>query len=69
MTEAIAAEYQLVIDTAKASHEDGSNARRTLARLRRELRRIRPRDFFPPPEREKAESAVEELGKALEAAR
>ncbi len=68
MTGAIVAEYQLVIDTAKTAREDRSNARRTLARLRRELRRIRARDFFPPPEREKAESGVEELGKALEAA-
>jgi hypothetical protein len=29
--------------------------------LRRELRRIRARDYFPPPERERAERAVEEL--------
>jgi hypothetical protein len=29
--------------------------------LRRELRRIRSRDYFPPRERELAQQAVEEL--------
>jgi hypothetical protein len=38
----------------------------TLARLRRELQRIRRRDYFPPPEREEAEAAVAELALALE---
>jgi hypothetical protein len=39
-----------------------------LARLRRELRRIRRRDFFPPPQREQAEAAVAELAATLEEA-
>jgi hypothetical protein len=34
---------------------------RTVARLRRELRRIRRRDYFPPPEQETARHAVEAL--------
>jgi hypothetical protein len=33
----------------------------TVARLRRELRRIAQRDYFPPPEREEARRAVESL--------
>ena len=39
-----------------------------LARLRRELRRIRSRDYFPPPERELAQRAVESLATSLEEA-
>ena len=35
--------------------------RRTLARLRRELRRVGSRDHFPPPERDEARAAVERL--------
>lgn len=69
MSEAIAAEYQLVIDAAKEAGNDPSNAGRTLARLRRELARIRARDFFPPPERKDAESAVQRLTLAVEAVR
>lgn len=40
--------------------------RRTLGRLRRELRRIRRRDYFPPPEREAAMRAVNELAALVE---
>jgi hypothetical protein len=32
-----------------------------VARLRRELRRISQRDYFPPPERDEARKAVESL--------
>jgi hypothetical protein len=35
-------------------------------RLRREMRRIRARDYFPPPERESAQRAVEELAARIE---
>jgi len=69
MAEAIAAEYQLVIDAAKEAGNDPANARRTLARLRRELARIRARDFFPPPERKDAESRVQMLTRAVETVR
>jgi hypothetical protein len=34
--------------------------------LRRELRRIRARDYFPPREREQALQAVEELAVLVE---
>jgi hypothetical protein len=40
--------------------------KRTLLRLRRELRRIRARDYFPPPERDLALAAVEVLAGSLE---
>ena len=39
---------------------------RSLGRLRRELRRITQRDFFPPPERAEAHAAVEALASAVE---
>jgi hypothetical protein len=40
--------------------------KRTLARLRRELRRIRRRDYFPVEGREQAAGAVETLAATLE---
>jgi hypothetical protein len=62
MAEAVADNYAAVIAEAAAAGADATGQRRrTLARLRRELRRIRARDYFPPPERERAERAVEEL--------
>jgi hypothetical protein len=67
MSAIVATDYQAVIEEAGAalSESDGQR-RRTLARLRRELRRIRARDYFPPPERELAQQAVEELGALVE---
>src|SRR5215218_8098082 len=48
---AVAAEYETVIAEADASASESEvHRRRTLARLRREMRRIRARDFFSPPE-------------------
>jgi hypothetical protein len=67
MAEAVAAEYRaLVGDAVTARTETPGQRRRTLGRLRRELRRIRARDYFPPPERELAQRAVEELGSFVE---
>ena len=51
-----AAEYQAVIDDLEAAGDEVSQ--RTLGRLRRELQRIGRRDFFPPPERERARRSV-----------
>jgi hypothetical protein len=67
MAAAIAADYRAVIAeaTTAGEHPTGS-ARRTLGRLQRELRRIRARDYFPPPERELAQQAVEELAVLVE---
>src|SRR6266498_89693 len=67
MAEAIADDYSAVIADATAALEEvAGQRRRTLARLRRELRRIRARDYFPPPERERARRAVEELATLVE---
>jgi hypothetical protein len=62
MTAPIAAEYEAVAAAARAAHSaEAVTRRRELARLRRELRRIQGRDFFPPRERELALAAVERL--------
>jgi hypothetical protein len=37
-----------------------------VSRLRRELRSIRSRDFFPPPEADVARRALEKFAAALE---
>jgi hypothetical protein len=66
MSGAVAADYRAVIDAAATAREKGAD-RRALGRLRRSLRAIRARDYFPPPEREKALRAVESLGELVEA--
>ena len=69
MAEAVASEYEGVADGARAAGEQEPwLRRRTLARLRRELHRIRRRDFFPPAERERAEAAVQQLAATFEEA-
>lgn len=68
MADAVAEVYRAVAadaDTALVS-VDGSFRRRTLGRLRRELRRVDAQDFFPPPEREMARRAVERLAATTE---
>jgi hypothetical protein len=57
MAAAVAEEYRSIAAEAAAAPRD----RRTLARLRRELHRVRLHDYFPPPEREHAQRAVERL--------
>jgi len=67
MRDSAAAAYRAVIDDAAKTHSLPPRQRRqSLARLRRELRRIRSRDHFPPPEREPAHQAVEELAALVE---
>jgi hypothetical protein len=62
MAETVAADYRALQEEAVTAREQPSGQRRrTLKRLRRELRRIRARDYFPPPEREPAQRALEEL--------
>lgn len=69
MAEQVAAEYSEVVRAAEeAEREPPEVRRRVLARLRRELRRIRARDYFPPPERERARRALERLAGAVEEA-
>jgi hypothetical protein len=67
MQEAVAASYRTVIADATAARElPPREKRRSLARLRRELRRIRLRDYFPPGVREQAQRAVDELATLVE---
>ena len=67
MAEAVAADYRGLIAAAEAVRAAPSGQRRrTLGRLRRELRRVRARDYFPPPERELAQQAVDELAALVE---
>ena len=62
MSEATADDYRALIEqAAAAAAQQLGQRRRTLARLRRESRRIRARDYFPPPERELAQRALDEL--------
>lgn len=69
MTDAVAEEYRGVMAAAEAAaDEPDSHRRRTLARLRRELRRIRSRDYFPPREAEQAQRAVDALATVVEPA-
>ena len=65
MADRVAAEYQAIISNAENAGDSGDVARRrTLARLRRELRRVRSHDYFPPPERDQASAAVERLAQS-----
>ena len=62
MADVVSADYRrLIADAHSAGGLAAGQRRRTLGRLRRELRRIRSRDYFPPPEREHAQQAVEAL--------
>src|SRR5437899_9077978 len=61
MVAVIAAEYRRLIAAAEQSRAATPVKAQTVARLRRELRRISRRDYFPPPERDEARRAVESL--------
>lgn len=66
MAAAITEEYQAVLTAATDTRTQPASAqRRTLGRLRRELRRIRARDYFPPPEADRARRAVDDLAQLL----
>src|SRR5262245_15087941 len=67
MARASASEYDALIGEARRAHgQPPGTRRRSLGRLRRELRRIRARDYFPPPERELAQQAVAALAESVE---
>ena len=66
MAEAVAADYEAVIAEAEASEGEAEVVRRrVVARLRRELQRISRRDFFPPPQRDRARTAVDRLASSV----
>jgi hypothetical protein len=60
-----AAEYTAMADRAAS---DSGESRRGLRALRRELRQIERRDFFPPTEREHARAALQGLAARVSAA-
>jgi hypothetical protein len=65
---AVAADYREVMTEALAARDlEDVARRRTLGRLRRELRRIGQRDYFPPAEARQARAAVESLAEVVEA--
>jgi hypothetical protein len=67
MAAATADEYRGVAAAARAAHAEAAlSRRRTVVRLRRDLRRIAERDYFPPPEREEARVTVEALAAVAE---
>jgi len=61
MADARATEYQAVIDQAAEAASSNTNPAGAVRKLRGELRRIGRRDFFPPPERDRAHAAVRAL--------
>lgn len=60
MADAVAADYRAVVTDATEA-----TSTRALARLHRELHRIAQRDHFPPPERDSARQAVDQLAQRL----
>jgi hypothetical protein len=65
MAAKIGREYDAIAEAALAMTDASDvDRRRTLARLRRELRRVGSRDYFPPPERDRARAAVEQLARS-----
>jgi hypothetical protein len=66
MRDAVGAEYEAVISEAHAAlAQPAGQRKRTMARLRRELRRIRRRDYFPADQRQLAAAALEELAASI----
>jgi hypothetical protein len=65
MTERIEIEYGEIVAAASAAQASPVvERRRTLARLRRELRRVGARQYFPTKQADAARKAVEALAKA-----
>ncbi|MGC8634853.1 MAG: Chromate resistance protein ChrB [Candidatus Limnocylindrales bacterium] len=69
MAALVAVDYARLIQEASTTADaSDTTRRRTLARLRRALRRIGSRDYFPGAIAERAHAAVEALGDTFEAA-
>lgn len=67
MREQVAADYRALIeDIAEVRIQLPGRQRRSLARLRRELNRIRARDYFAVEERELATQAIDQLAATVE---
>jgi hypothetical protein len=61
MADAVQVDYERVISEASAARDETTSPQRTQARLRRELRRIGSRDYFPSTIRDRAREAVESI--------
>jgi len=69
LTDAAAEEYGALLDEAEGLLASPERLqRRSVDRLRRELRRIEDRDPFPPKERAKVRRAIERLSARVDAA-
>ncbi|MHB8375722.1 MAG: Chromate resistance protein ChrB [Dehalococcoidia bacterium] len=67
MARSIAEEYEALAAAAgAAADEEPAVRRRTLAKLRRDMRNIRARDYFPGPARQTARAALEQLSGSTE---
>jgi hypothetical protein len=64
MADARAAEYQALIAAADAAGDEAAGGQ-ALRKLRNELRTIQRRDYFPPPERDRAQTAIQTLAADL----
>lgn len=61
MTDARVAEYEALISAAVEASENLPAIGQSLRKLRNELRAIERRDYFPPPERDYAQVAIQAL--------
>ncbi len=67
MANAVDDEYRLIIEAAReAKREDPAARLRSLKRLRKELARVRVRDYFPTRVRQQARAALDELANVAE---
>ena len=64
MARARATEYQALIAAAHVAGDESAGGQ-TLRKLRNELRSIQRRDYFPPPERDHAQTAIQALADEL----
>jgi hypothetical protein len=62
MRDEIGEEYRELI--ALAAESARAPSKRAVGKLRRRLRKVKRRDYFPPPEREQAEVAIEVVAAA-----
>jgi hypothetical protein len=70
MTSAIDDEYRLIIAAAREARQEDSTSRlRTLKRLRKELARVRARDYFGTSVRDAAKTSVDGLARGVEVSR
>jgi len=67
LDDAAAEDYRVLLEEAEQVLAEGSPDRRTVERLRRELRRIEARDHFAAKDRTRAARAVERLSAASDA--